>query len=181
MFFKNFFFKLPSIQKAALFKVRGNNFQPLDNVIMTKKIEKYLSNPSGLFNHARKTWRKCSKSWASPSHKHQPPKSANYSPGRTLSNIQCHILACNACCRLLNNIEMMQIDATLSGCMKQFSKFSRPGPSDRRSKKGGLRFETQFKGSPHTLALMSISRSWLNWEFEPQICINQLILFKPHE
>ena len=39
---------------AALFKVAGNNFQPLDNVIMTKKFEKYLSNLSGLSNHARK-------------------------------------------------------------------------------------------------------------------------------
>ena len=157
---------------AALFKVRGNNFQPLDNVIMTKKIEKYLSNPSGLFNHARKTWRKCSKSWASPSHKPQPSKSANYLPGRTLSNIRRHILACNACCRLLYNIEIMQVDATLSGCMRQFSKFLHLGPSDRRSKKGELRFESQNKGFPYTLALMSISRSWLNWEFEPQIYIN---------
>ena len=39
---------------AAIFKVAGNNFQPLDNVIMNKKIEKNLSNLSGLFNHARK-------------------------------------------------------------------------------------------------------------------------------
>ena len=39
---------------AALFKVAGNNFKPLDNVIMSKKIEKYLSNLSGLSNHARK-------------------------------------------------------------------------------------------------------------------------------
>ena len=130
----------------ALFKVPGNNFQPLDNVIMTKKNEKHLSNLSGLFNHARKTLRKCSKSWTSLSHKHQPPKSANYLPGRTLSNIQRHIFASFVCCRLFYYIEMMQIDATLSGRMKlfaTFSKFSYSGPSDRRSKKGELRFETQ--------------------------------------
>ena len=128
-----------------------NNFQPTTWQCYNdklKKIEKYLSNLSGVSNHARKTWRKCSKSWASLSHKHQPPKSANYLAGGTLSNLQRHIVRYIVCCRLLYSIVIMQIDATLSGSLKQFATFLNShiqgqATEDRRKRSSGLKFKTK--------------------------------------